>query len=169
MREQIVLRIVSKMVIPYILVFGFYVITHGERGPGGGFQGGVILASAYILYCLIFGLEAGRRVLPPRLLDVLVAIGLFAYAMVGWFGILGAEAGNLALRALSIGGVFLGGGIVVKLIEKLREPAFVEAYVAKGALGDLVRKIPVRVVLDDRAALFGAARLAFEIKQHSPA
>ena len=92
MREQIVLRIVSKMVIPYILVFGFYVITHGERGPGGGFQGGVILASAYILYCLIFGLEAGRRVLPPRLLDILVAIGLFAYATVGWFGILGAEA-----------------------------------------------------------------------------
>ncbi len=87
MKEQIVLRVVSKMVIPYIMVFGFYVITHGELGPGGGFQGGVILASAFVLYCLIFGVEAGAKVIPQRVLHFLVAVGLLFYAGVGLLGV----------------------------------------------------------------------------------
>jgi glucokinase len=79
-----------------------------------------------------------------------------------WATILGAEAGNLALRTLSTGGVFLGGGIVVKLAGKLGEENFVEAYLAKGRLRRLVEKIPVGVVMNDRAALLGAARIALE-------
>ncbi len=92
MKEQIVLRVVSKMVIPYIMVFGFYVITHGEPGPGGGFQGGVILASAFVLYCLIFGVEAGAKVIPQRVLHFLVAVGLLVYAGVGLLGVFGGTA-----------------------------------------------------------------------------
>jgi glucokinase len=79
-----------------------------------------------------------------------------------WATMLGAEAGNLALRDLSVGGVFLGGGIVVKLIDKLKDGSFLEAYVAKGRLRGLVEKIPVAVVMNDRAALLGAARIALE-------
>ena len=52
MKDQVVLRVVSKITIPFILLFGLYVITHGELGPGGGFQGGVIVAASFILYCL---------------------------------------------------------------------------------------------------------------------
>ncbi len=55
MKDQIILRIMTTVMMPFILVFGFYVITHGELGPGGGFQGGVVIAAAFILYGLVYG------------------------------------------------------------------------------------------------------------------
>ncbi|MEK9751944.1 MAG: MnhB domain-containing protein, partial [Rhodospirillaceae bacterium] len=55
MNEKIILRVVSKFLIPYILLFALYVQWHGDFGPGGGFQAGVIFASGFILYALIFG------------------------------------------------------------------------------------------------------------------
>ena len=64
MNDQAVLRLLAKLSIPFILVFGLYVIAHGELGPGGGFQGGVILGSAFILHALIFGMAI--RVLIPN-------------------------------------------------------------------------------------------------------
>jgi glucokinase len=70
----------------------------------------------------------------------------------------GAEAGNLALKVLATGGVYLGGGIAPKILPRLRGPAFLEAFTAKGRMRDLLGAIPVRVVLNDRAALLGAAR-----------
>jgi glucokinase len=79
------------------------------------------------------------------------ALDLFA-------SIYGSEAGNLALKLLATGGVFLGGGIAPKILPKLRETAFLEAFNAKGRMAQLLREIPVRVVLNDRAALLGAAR-----------
>jgi glucokinase len=69
----------------------------------------------------------------------------------------GAECGNAALRFLATGGVYLGGGIAPRILEKLREPVFLEAFSAKGRLGSLVATIPVRVILNDRTALLGAA------------
>lgn len=83
-----ILRVISKMILPYIMMFGLYVITHGEIGPGGGFQGGVILGSAFILYLLIFGHDAARRLIPPRVLDFFVVLGLLIYAGVGVVGTL---------------------------------------------------------------------------------
>ena len=77
-----------------------------------------------------------------------------------WSSLLGAEAGNMALRTLALGGVYLGGGIVTKLLPVLRQPAFREAYLAKGKLSGFVAKIPVVALLDDRAALRGAAHIA---------
>ena len=77
-----------------------------------------------------------------------------------WASLLGAEAGNLALRTLALGGVYLAGGIVAKLLPLLREAPFRDAYLAKGRLGEFVAKIPVAVLLDDRAALRGAAHIA---------
>jgi glucokinase len=75
----------------------------------------------------------------------------------------GAEAGNLALKMLATGGVFIGGGVAPKIIQKLREQAFIDAFTQKGRFTHLLESIPVRVILNDKAALFGAARyVAFQ-------
>lgn len=83
MNDQVILRVVTKLLIPFILLFGFYVIMHGELSPGGGFQGGVILAAAFILYALVFGVRQTRRVLWRRITDALASIGVMIYAGVG--------------------------------------------------------------------------------------
>ncbi len=88
MKDQVILRIVTKLTIPFILVFGFYVITHGELGPGGGFQGGIVLASAFILYGLVYGVEEMRKIVPRRLSDILACMGVLLYTGVGIFSIL---------------------------------------------------------------------------------
>ncbi|HTG80826.1 MAG TPA: glucokinase [Geobacteraceae bacterium] len=72
----------------------------------------------------------------------------------------GAEAGNVALRSLTTGGVYLGGGIAPKIIERLKGPGFMLAFTAKGRLSPLLETIPVRVILNDRTALLGAGRCA---------
>lgn len=74
--------------------------------------------------------------------------------------ILGAEAGNLALKVMATGGVFIGGGIATKILPLLRNDNLREAFFAKGRFSDFMRKIPLRVILNDRAALLGAARYA---------
>jgi len=71
--------------------------------------------------------------------------------------ILGSEAGNCALKFMSTGGVYLGGGIPPKILPKLKEPIFFEGFVDKGRLRELLSNIPVRVILDDKASLKGAA------------
>ena len=72
----------------------------------------------------------------------------------------GAEAGNLALKVMATGGVYVGGGIAPRILPRLRGPAFVKAFVAKGRMRPLLEAIPVRVVLNDSLALLGAARYA---------
>ncbi len=83
MKEQTVLRVVSKPLIPYILLFALYVQFHGDFGPGGGFQAGVIFAAGLILYSLVFGLNAARRAAPPAVLETLFALGVLIYAGTG--------------------------------------------------------------------------------------
>lgn len=72
----------------------------------------------------------------------------------------GAEAGNLALKLLATGGVYLGGGIAPKIIAKLKEPEFLNAFTAKGRMRPLLQDIPVRVIMNPKTALLGAARHA---------
>jgi glucokinase len=74
--------------------------------------------------------------------------------------IYGAEAGNLALKLMAAGGVYLGGGIPPRILTKLDEGSFMRAFVAKGRFADLLAAIPVRVILNDRTALMGAALAA---------
>ncbi len=74
--------------------------------------------------------------------------------------IYGAAAGNLALQVMATGGVFLGGGMAPKLNWKLREGAFMRAFTNKGRLSPIVARIPVKVIMNDQAALFGAAAYA---------
>jgi multicomponent Na+:H+ antiporter subunit B len=79
-----IIRVVTKLVIPYILLFALYVQFHGYFGPGGGFQAGVIFASALILYALVFGLPSAHRVAPPKVMEKLVAVGVMIYAGTGF-------------------------------------------------------------------------------------
>ena len=74
--------------------------------------------------------------------------------------IYGAMAGNLALIMKSFGGLYIGGGIAPKIIEKLRDGAFMKAFKDKGRMSSLVSSIPVHIILDDKTALYGAARCA---------
>jgi glucokinase len=92
------------------------------------------------------GLE-GRSALCAQALDLFVLL-------------YGAEAGNLALKIMATTGVFVGGGIAPKIIRKLQGPAFMEAFAAKGRFKWLLETIPVRVILNDKTALLGAARYA---------
>lgn len=72
----------------------------------------------------------------------------------------GAEAGNLALKLLSVGGLYVGGGIAPRIIEKLKDGTFMKAFTDKGRLSQLLINMPVRVILESRAALMGAAAYA---------
>ena len=78
-----IIRVVTKLIIPYILLFGLYVQFHGDFGPGGGFQAGVIMASAFILYGLVFGLPAVKEVAPTKVVEKLIALGVLVYAGTG--------------------------------------------------------------------------------------
>jgi glucokinase len=72
----------------------------------------------------------------------------------------GAEAGNIALKVLAQGGIYLGGGIAPKMLKTLKSGGFIQAYLDKGRLSPVLEQIPVRVILDDTCALLGAAAYA---------
>lgn len=83
MTQHTILRVISKLLIPLILLFALYVQFHGDFGPGGGFQAGVIFASGIILYALVFDLDSARRAIPPQLLRIGISLGVLIYAGVG--------------------------------------------------------------------------------------
>jgi len=83
MEQHAVLKIIAKMIVPVILLFGLYVQFHGEYSPGGAFQAGVIFAAAIILYALVFDLDAAREVIPLDWLYRLPAIGALIFGGVG--------------------------------------------------------------------------------------
>lgn len=88
MRHDLILRVVAKLLIPFIVLFALYVQFHGDFGPGGGFQAGVILAAAVIFYGLIFGLADARKLVPEPLVESMMAIGVLLYGGVGVVGLL---------------------------------------------------------------------------------
>ena len=88
MKHHLILHVMTKLMIPLILLFALYVQFHGDFGPGGGFQAGVIFGAAIILYGLIFGLEDARKVIPPTLVRVLMCLGVMLFAGVGIDGLL---------------------------------------------------------------------------------
>ncbi len=83
-----ILRITAKLLLPAILLFALYVQFHGDFGPGGGFQAGVIFASAFILHALLVGVPAARKVAPAWLVQAALALGVLLYAGVGFAGLL---------------------------------------------------------------------------------
>lgn len=85
--DHLVLRVIARILIAPILIYALYVQFHGEYGPGGGFQAGVIFAVGFILYGLVFGLDAVRRVASSGLVQVLAALGVLIYGSVGLLGL----------------------------------------------------------------------------------
>ena len=110
MNNHSILRVVSKFMIPFIMLFALYVQFHGDFGPGGGFQGGVIFAAAFILYGLIFGIENARKVLPASATRIALACGVILYAGVGVAGMFlgGNYLDYNVLAATATGGQHLG-------------------------------------------------------------
>jgi len=94
LRHYLIPRVVGRLLIPFIFLFGLYVQFHGDYGPGGGFQAGAIIAAAVILYALLEGEEQALRVLPHKLLIGLMAGGALLY-------------GGVGVAALLLGGNFL--------------------------------------------------------------
>ena len=92
MHEQhLILRIVSKILLPFIMLFALYVQFHGDFGPGGGFQAGVIFAAAIILYTMLFGMSTARRVINQSFIQFLAATGVLLYGSVGLVSLLNGK------------------------------------------------------------------------------
>jgi multicomponent Na+:H+ antiporter subunit B len=87
LRHYLIPRVVGRMLIPFILLFGLYVQFHGEYGPGGGFQAGALIAAAIILFALLEGEDSALKVIPRSVLIGLIAGGALLYGVVGLFGI----------------------------------------------------------------------------------
>ena len=122
MNHHLVVRVVSKLLIPFILLFGLYVQFHGDFGPGGGFQAGVIFAAALILYALVFGLDNARKVAPEPVVRIGMAAGVLLFGFTGVAGLVqGGEYLNYSVLSqnpvrgqhLGILLVELGVGITV--------------------------------------------------------
>ena len=107
---HVLLRVIAKFLIPLIALFAFYVQFHGDYGPGGGFQAGVILAASVILYALIFGLAEAKKAFPPRLIRYGMTLGVILYGGTGIVNlILGGEFLNYSnLASDSIAGQHYG-------------------------------------------------------------
>jgi multicomponent Na+:H+ antiporter subunit B len=88
MKRDVILRVIVKLLLPFMLLFALYVQFHGELGPGGGFQAGVIAAGMVILYAIVFGIREAKRIAPPALIERLVPMGVLIYAATGVAGLL---------------------------------------------------------------------------------
>jgi len=109
-RHHIIVRISTRILVPFILLFALYVQFHGYFGPGGGFQAGVIFGAGCILYGLVFGVDALMGVAPMAVVRTIAAGGLLLYALVGVAGLL--AGGNYldysVLGATPVAGQHLG-------------------------------------------------------------
>ncbi len=101
MDHHLILRVVTKLLVAPILLFGLYVQFHGDFGPGGGFQAGVIFAVAFILYGLVFSLKRLCKTVPDWLVHRLIAVGLLLYAGTG-------------VVSMFLGGAFLDYNVLSK-------------------------------------------------------
>jgi multicomponent Na+:H+ antiporter subunit B len=99
MRHHVIVRIGTRILVPLILLFALYVQFHGDFGPGGGFQAGVIFGAGCIIYGLVFGVDALMGVIPIAAVRVIAAGGVLLYGLVG-------------VAALLAGGNYLDYGVL---------------------------------------------------------
>ena len=115
MKHNPVFRVVAKILFAPIIMFGLYVQFHGDFGPGGGFQAGVIIAAAFILHALVFGLDAGRRVIPLPVNIWMMVLGVLIY---GGTGVATMMKGGLFLDyTILTGSVGSGQHLGILLVE----------------------------------------------------
>ena len=87
MSLDLILRIGTKLILPFIVLFALYVQFHGDFGPGGGFQAGVIAAATVILVAITFGLRAAHRIAPRAVVERMIPLGVLIYAGTGFAGL----------------------------------------------------------------------------------
>ena len=119
-QESIVIKTVARVLVPFIQLFALYVIMHGHSSPGGGFQGGVILAASFLLLAIAYGLDEMKRRFSIKALTVLTSVGVFIYAGIGLLCLLLGENfldyGVLPViepRGMGMLGIEIGVGITV--------------------------------------------------------
>ena len=83
MRDKLVLQVGGRLLAPFILLFALYVQFHGDFGPGGGFQAGVLFAAGLVLFGLIFGVDRVQQAIPESFCEAMIAVGVLLYAGVG--------------------------------------------------------------------------------------
>ena len=116
--RDIIVQVVARMMIPYLQIYGLYIILFGHNSPGGGFAGGTVIASSLILYVLAFGIDDEDLRLSGSLARIVESCGALAYVGIGLAGILlGANflSNKGAGFPLGISGRFLSGGTIVLL------------------------------------------------------
>jgi multicomponent Na+:H+ antiporter subunit B len=114
--EDIIVRYISRIIVPFVQLYGLYVILHGHLSPGGGFSGGAIVAASMILYALSFNLSEGTKKLTPEVSSVLESGGALVFAGMGILAILlGTNfLGNKAAGfPLGIPGHLFSGGVIL--------------------------------------------------------
>ncbi|MEE8573933.1 MAG: Na(+)/H(+) antiporter subunit B [Thermodesulfobacteriota bacterium] len=126
MKDHIVIRAIAKILIPFIQLYALYVIAHGELGPGGGFQGGVIIGASFILYVIAFGLTDARKRTSEAVTDVLNSTGVLIYAAIGVICMIAGGAfleytslplgGKKIASQLGIYGIEIGVGLAVAAV-----------------------------------------------------
>ena len=87
MNLDLILRVGTKLVAPFILLFAFYVQFHGDYGPGGGFQAGVIAAAMVILVSIMFGMSAAKRIAPKGMVEAMMPLGVMIFIGVGVYSL----------------------------------------------------------------------------------
>ncbi len=119
MREaDVIIRTVIRLIVPFIQIFGLYVVFHGGGGPGGGFQGGVIMATSIILYVMAFGITEGKKRLSEKVNMILRSTGLYFYSGAG-------------ILALIFGGNYLDYGVVPL---PFLDPPHIRAFMIDGVV-----------------------------------
>jgi multicomponent Na+:H+ antiporter subunit B len=88
MKLDVILRVSAKFFLPFMLLFALYVQFHGDFGPGGGFQAGVIAAATIVLYAIIFGLAPTIRLVPPIVVETMIPLGVLIFLGVGFLSFL---------------------------------------------------------------------------------
>ena len=129
--ENVIIKTICRLMIPFIQIYALYVIMHGHYSPGGGFQGGVILGASFILLVIAYGLEEARRKISLKALTIFACTGLFIYSGIGALALLMGgnylDYGKLPLpissipkiRAMGILGIEIGVGLGVMAIMTL--------------------------------------------------
>ncbi len=122
-QDSIIIKTISRFLVPFIQCFGLYVIMHGHTSPGGGFQGGVILGASFILIGVAFGLDEVKRRFPIKLLMIFVSVGVLIYGGIGFLCLLLGENflnyGVLPIpnpRYMGMFGIEVGVGITVMAV-----------------------------------------------------
>ena len=126
--ENVIIKTICRIIIPFLQIFALYVIMHGHYSPGGGFQGGVILGASFILLVIAYGMEEARRRISLKTLMIYASVGLIIYSGIGIVCLLMGgnylDYGKLplpisstpAVRAMGILGIEIGVGIGVMAI-----------------------------------------------------